>query len=298
MIASIVGHYLLDIGQITREQLHDLLKEQHKVRVKMGLIAVSEGLMTQEEAERVNRLQAIMDMRFGDIAVEERYLTEDQVEMLLKKQGNAYLSFAQALENQQIMKMEQLEQLSLDFQQDNHYTDEDMEILKSGDIERILDLYMPKGTEKYKMIASTAIRALMRLVDEDIWVKNIGLTSSWQSDKGSFQQVTGEKGFSCGLVGERDALAPIACIFGQEHFMAVDEDALDAVGELINCINGLIVTNMGEAEEGENNLELCPPYFSLKIGQAKAKELLVISVEMLRQNVDFLISLEEEIKLV
>lgn len=75
MIASIVGHYLVDIGQITKEQLHDLLKEHHKVRVKLGLIAVSEGLMTQEEADRVNRLQAIMDMRFGDIAVEERYLT-------------------------------------------------------------------------------------------------------------------------------------------------------------------------------------------------------------------------------
>ena len=46
MIASIIGHYLVDIGQITREQLHDLLKEHHKVRVKLGLIAVSEGLIS------------------------------------------------------------------------------------------------------------------------------------------------------------------------------------------------------------------------------------------------------------
>ncbi|MBQ9989760.1 MAG: hypothetical protein IJP31_02270 [Lachnospiraceae bacterium] len=298
MIASIVGHYLLEIGQITREQLHDLLKEQHKVRVKLGLIAVSEGLMTQEEAERVNRLQAIMDMRFGDIAVEERYLTEEQVEQLLKKQGNAYLSFAQALENQQIIKMEQLEQLALDFQQDRHYTDEDMETLKSGDIDRILRFYMPKGSERYEMIASTAVKTLMRLVDEDIWVKEIHLTDSWKSGKGSFQQVTGSNGFSCGLVGERDALAPIACIFGQEHFMAVDEDALDAVGELVNCINGLVATNMSETGLSTGDLELCPPYFSLEIGQAEAKELLVISMEILRQNVDFLISLGGEIKII
>ena len=67
-----------------------ILNEQQKVRVKLGLIAVAEGLMTQEEADRVNQLQAVMDRRFGDIAVEKGYLTEGQVNSLLKKQGNAY----------------------------------------------------------------------------------------------------------------------------------------------------------------------------------------------------------------
>lgn len=295
MIASIVGHYLVDIGQITREQLHDLLKEHHKTRVKLGLIAVSEGLMTQEEAERVNRLQAIMDMRFGDIAVEERYLTEEQVESLLKKQGNAYLAFAQALENQQIMKIEQLEQLSIDFQYDNHYSASDMEALKSGDIDRILNLYLPEETKKYKFIVSTALRTLMRLVDQDVWLKGVNLTSVWKTGKGAFQNVEGDAGFTCGLLGEKDSLAPIACVFGQEHFMAVDEDALDAVGELINCINGLVVTNMEKKGKG---LELCPPYFSTEINQAKAEELLVISLEVLRQSVDFVVSLNGEIVIV
>ena len=84
MIASIVGNYLKDVGLLSEEQLYDLLGEHRKVRAKLGIIAVAEGLMTQEEAERVNRLQAIMDMRFGDIAVEEGYLTEGQVETLLK----------------------------------------------------------------------------------------------------------------------------------------------------------------------------------------------------------------------
>ena len=106
MVSSIVGNYLLDQGLITAEQYKDLLREQQKVRVKLGLIAVAEGLMTQEEADKVNRLQAVMDKRFGDIAVEKGYLTSGQVEALLKKQGNAYLAFAQALENQQLMTVE------------------------------------------------------------------------------------------------------------------------------------------------------------------------------------------------
>ncbi len=293
MIASIIGHYLVDIGQITREQLHDLLKEHHKVRVKLGLIAVSEGLMTQEEAERVNRLQAIMDMRFGDIAVEERYLTEEQVESLLKKQGNAYLAFAQALENQHIIKMEQLEQLVMDFQCDNHYTASDMEALKSDDMDRILALYLPKAGERYEKIVGIALKAIMRLVDQDVWVKSACLVSSWESDKGSFQRVEGKSAFSCGLVGRADNLAPMAGVFGQEHFMAVDEDALDAVGEMVNCINGLIATKLSEKEEG---LELCPPYFFMKIGGIESKELLVISMEILERAVDFVIALDDEIR--
>lgn len=293
MIASIIGHYLVDIGQITREQLHDLLKEHHKVRVKLGLIAVSEGLMTQEEADRVNRLQAIMDMRFGDIAVEERYLTEEQVESLLKKQGNAYLAFAQALENQQIMKMEQLEQLSVDFQYDNNYTASDMEALKSDDIDRILTLYLPLEGEHYGRIAGIALKTLMRLVDQDIWLKSARLVSAWESDRGSFQKVEGKTTFSCGLVGRADALAPMAGVFGQEHFMAVDEDALDAIGEIINCINGLVVTNLSEKEEG---LELCPPYFSMDMERIESNELLAISMEILGRDVDLVIAMGDEIR--
>ena len=65
MVSSIVGNYLLEKNLITAEQLKDLMKEQQKVRVKLGLIAVAEGLMTQEEADKVNRLQAVMDKRFG-----------------------------------------------------------------------------------------------------------------------------------------------------------------------------------------------------------------------------------------
>ena len=79
------------------EDLKTQIAKQNEVRVKMGLIAVAEGMMTSEQAEEVNRLQATMDKRFGDIAVEKGYLTDEQIGNLLKKQGNAYMSFAQVL---------------------------------------------------------------------------------------------------------------------------------------------------------------------------------------------------------
>ena len=127
MVSSIVGNYLLENGLITYEQLNDLMKEQRRTRVKLGLIAVAEGLLMPEEAERINNLQSVMDMRFGDIAVEKGYLTEWEVEGLLAKQGNAYLVFAQALENQQLMSIEQLEMYMMDFQREHQLTIADIE---------------------------------------------------------------------------------------------------------------------------------------------------------------------------
>ena len=105
MISSIVGRYLLKRELLTAGQLETALVEQRKVRAKLGLIAVAEGLMTQDETEKVHKLQAVTDKRFGDIAVEKEYLTREDVEMLLNKQENAYLAFAQVLENHSLMTM-------------------------------------------------------------------------------------------------------------------------------------------------------------------------------------------------
>ena len=294
MIASIVGNYLKDVGWLTEEQLYDLLAEQKKVRAKLGIIAVAEGLMTQEEADRVNRLQAIMDMRFGDIAIEEGYLTEGQVETLLKKQGSEYLAFAQALENQQLMLIEQLEQLAIDFQYDNNFTASDMENLKSGDVDQILHLFLPLEGQKYEKIASIAIRTIMRLIDVDVCVGRGYLANRREIQNGALQEVTGRLGFTTGFVGRGNALCNMASVYGQETFNTVDEDALDAIGELVNCINGLCATAL---ENMDSTLDLCPPTFSMNSEAVVSEEMLVLPLRILRKKVDFVIALEKGIEL-
>ena len=73
MVEYILGNYLVETKKISAAQLQTVLHKQDSVRVKLGLIAVSEGFMTTEQAEEVNEIQAIRDMRFGDIAVEKGY---------------------------------------------------------------------------------------------------------------------------------------------------------------------------------------------------------------------------------
>ena len=292
MIASIVGNYLMDVGLLTEEQLHDLLVEHRRVRAKLGMIAVAEGLMTEQEADRVNRLQAIMDMRFGDIAVEEGYLTEGQVETLLKKQGSTYLAFVQAMENQKLMKLDLLEQLLIDFQYDNNLTASDMETLKGDDIDRIIELFLPLVGKKYEQIASIALRTIMRLVDQDVHISKAYLTKQKTAQNGAFQQVEGKKGFTCGMFGSGIALCPAASVFGQEYFGTADEDALDAIGELINCINGLAVTSF---DSRDGSLELCPPEYYCEMEKITAEEMLVMPLRILGKKVDFIIALNHQV---
>lgn len=293
MVSSIVGNYLIEKGLLTGEQFRDILNEQQKVRVKLGLIAVAEGLMTQEEADRVNQLQAVMDRRFGDIAVEKGYLTEGQVNSLLKKQGNAYLAFAQAMENQQLMTIEQLEQILLDYRCENNFTASDMDALKSDDVDSILPLFLPVDSEAYYGIAGTAVRTLMRLVDTGLYPDKAYIMQKTEDENGALQKVEGEKGFVSALGGKGNALQFTASVFGQEKFAAVDEDALDAIGELLNCINGLYVS---ECKDG-SSLELMPPSFKTGIQGFESRKMLVLPIHIKNDCVDLMIAIGDEIEM-
>lgn len=294
MVSSIVGNYLVEKGLITQEQLIDLLAEQRKVRVKLGLIAVAEGLMTQEEADRVNQLQAVMDKRFGDIAVEKGYLTDSQVDSLLKKQGNAYLAFAQALENQQLMSIEQLEQYLIDFQSEKGLATSDMEAIKSDDIDKILRLYLPVESDKYLNMSGVAVRTLIRLIDAELYPEKAYLASELKAENGSFQYVEGDHSISCGMAGNGDDLLHVASVFGQEEFERVDEDALDAVAELLNCINGLYAS--ARSKEGVS-MELLPPEYSVELVQVSCKEMLVLPLWIKGSKVQLLIAIDNKIEM-
>ena len=250
--------------------------------------------MTQEEADKVNRLQAVMDKRFGDIAVEKGYLTEGQVEALLKKQGNAYLAFAQALENQQLMSIEQLEQYMIDFQREYNLTGSDIEDLKSDDVDRILPLYLPGGTEKYMNVVGTALRTIMRCVDTEVYPEKAFLATSLEADNGASQLMEGERDVICAMAGKGQALLPTASIFGKEEFAEVNMDALDAIGELLNCINGLYATSLSQ---GGVSMELYPPEFSDKISGISGKEMMVVPMYIKGQKVNFVTAIDNRIEM-
>ena len=256
MVEYILGNYLVGTGKISSEQLEVVVEQLDKIRVKLGLIAVAEGMMTLAQAEEVNRLQSVMDKRFGDIAVEKGYLTDDQIGNLLKAQGNTYMSFVQSLVNEGFVKMEEIDTIFDGYREENGFTKSDMETLKSDEPERIVPLFLTPETMQYSDIVGVAVRTIIRCVDRHMYIGKASIKENCEIKNATLQEVQGEGGYVAGFEEQYGGLLKMASIFGQEDFKDMNIDALDAAGEFLNCVNGLYASalSMNGAV-----LELLPP---------------------------------------
>ncbi|MBQ7933598.1 MAG: chemotaxis protein CheX [Lachnospiraceae bacterium] len=269
MVEYILGNYLVETKKISATQLQTVLHKQDSVRVKLGLIAVSEGFMTTEQAEEVNEIQAIRDMRFGDIAVEKGYLTDEQVGKLLKEQGNTYLMFIQTLVDENLLQMSEVDGILEEFRKQHDFTNTEMEDIKRDDVDRIVPLYLPEEAQKFSELVGVAVRTLIRLIDRRIYVGPATISNCIEGEAMVCQQLEGKGGFVDCLAEDTGALLKVGSIFGQEDFMELDADVLDAAGELLNCINGLYASN--KSHEGID-LELLPPTY-IQGGSQQPKDL-------------------------
>lgn len=256
MVEYILGNYLVESNTITSDNLTAALEQMNAVRVKLGLIAVAEGFMTIEQADIVNKLQTTCDKRFGDIAVEQGYLTDEQVGKLLQEQGNTYFIFIQTLVDLDLLEMDEVDGILDAFKKAKGYTNTELEDIKSDNVDRIIPLYLTADTKKYQELVGVAIRTIIRLIDRGVYIDEPAIVKDASFDAMVSQKLQGEKNLVVALAEKSGALLELCCIFGQDDFASVDEDALDAAGEFINCLNGLYASARSRAGEF---LELFPP---------------------------------------
>ncbi len=272
MIEYILGNFLVKKEKLTDAQLQKAIYTQHKVRVKLGLIAMAEGLMTKEQTEDVHRIQAIMDKRFGDIAVERGYLTPPQVDRLLVLQGNAYLSFAQTLVNEGFLTFDDIKETMELMQKEYGFTNSDMEIMKSDNVDKIVPLFLPSGDAVYGELVGVAVRLIIRLIDSHVYIGKAFFADAYTADMLISQRIEGDKKIITSIAADGEGLLLMACPFAEEVFYVVDEEVVDAVGEFLNTVNGMYVT---AASHNELMLELVPPEYELQETVLEEKALIV-----------------------
>lgn len=258
MFDQIFGTYLVESGEISLKQMIDGINAAKNTRVKLGTIAIAEKLMTPEQAEEVNKLQAVMDCRFGDIAVEKGYLTDEQVGNLLKKQGNAYMALIENLISLQCITYEKIEECLKKYQDENGFSGSDMDDLISCDIDRVVRLFLPSNEELSDRHCALAIRTLTRIINSGAFVSKAYFTDKLEVSNVALQKLVGHHEITTAFAGCDDALLAIACPFADEEFETVDLDALDAVGEFVNCVNGLFAS---EVSKENMDLDMLPPEF-------------------------------------
>ncbi|RKM60472.1 hypothetical protein D6855_07075 [Butyrivibrio sp. CB08] len=291
MLDRLMGSYLIEQGMLTKQQLLEAYKYQEASRAKLGVIAVVEKLMNIAQAEQVNTLQASMDKRFGDIAIEKGYLTEAQVARLLELQGNAYLIFLQAIVDLGFLSMQQLEEAEKQYQSLHGFTESDMAALKTGDVEQAVPIFLDTDEQLFKDILAMGVKNMYRLVDNHVFIGKAYTARVLKDEVLGYQKIHGDQNAVVAISGRYDDVRKMAIAYTKEEFIETKEDALDAVCELINCINGLYATEQSKADV---KIELEPPNFSVNFAEATSEEMIVLPVYIRGGEIKYIIAVSKD----
>jgi len=294
MFDRIIGKYFVDSGKLQQSQLSQVYQIQESKRAKLGVIAVTEKLMTVAQAEEINALQATKDKHFGDLAIERGYLTQTQVGRLLSLQGNAFATFTSSIVDRGFMTLDDINEALNDFQRDEGYTDEQMVLLKEGDMSDIIPLFVDTENIEYKQLFTYGIKNFYRLVDTHMYVEKSYVTHSIQEECLGYQQFHGASSATVAIAGKDADLQLMAKRYTKEEFIETKEDALDAMCELINCINGLYATD--RSAQGER-IELEPPVFSSRFANISGNDLHIMPIHCDDSVVFLIVSVNSDVNI-
>ncbi|WP_408070439.1 chemotaxis protein CheX [Butyrivibrio sp. JL13D10] len=292
MFDRIMGKYLLDRGTITKAQLYTAYQVMESRRAKLGVIAVTEKLLTVAQAEEINAIQATKDKRFGDLAIERGYISEIQLGYLLSLQLNEFQTFTSALVEKQIMTLEEVDDAIRSYQQDKNLTDEQMTALKDGNPDFIVPLFTGTDDAEYNALFKYGIKNIYRLIDTHLSIDNATIAGNIKEECIAYQSFSGDVKATVALVGKNSDLQKLAKSYTKEEFIETEEDALDAMCELINCINGLYATD--RSKQGKR-IELDPPYFITRFGEISGPELHVMTVNCCDAEVRLVIAAGQDV---
>lgn len=295
MFGLYFGDYLLERNIISQSQLEEVMKQQQTSRAKLGLIAVAEKLLTTKQAEELNELQKQKNSRFGDMAIEKGYLLKEEVNYLLNLQGNSYLKFVQTLTENNIMTMDQIESALENFKNENNFSDTELEALKSGDIDRIIPVFVDTNIPLAGECITLAIRNIIRFINNNIKLKKAYMTKEYKLDSIAYQQlIIGDHELFVAFAGEDDALLKIASPFAKEEFESLDEDAFDSVCEFINCSNGLYASKLSTEDI---HIDMTPPKFNKNKTLLTDGDIYVVPIVIDRKQSDLLVVVDHKVEI-
>lgn len=294
MFGLYFGKYLVEKNRISQSQYEDIIQQQKSAHVKLGVIAVSERLLTTKQAEEINNIQKLMDRRFGDIAIEKGYLLAEEVTYLLNAQGNPYLQFVQVCSDNNIITLNEIECLLEDFKEVYNLSDSDVDALKSGDIDRIIPVFVSKNTSLCNDCISLNIRNIVRFINNSILLKKAYTVNSYDYGVLSCQRMTGDHDFFVGIASTGNELLEIANPFAKESFSQMDEDAFDSVCEFINCNNGLYAS---ELSQNDVHIDMTPPLFYKNGKLVSEDDIYVVPIVINDKQVDLLVAVDSLVRI-
>ncbi|MDY3796099.1 MAG: response regulator [Agathobacter sp.] len=291
MFIQLFGNFLVEKAVITEEQKVSFQKELQDTRVKMGTIAVADGLINEAQAEEINHAQTQQDRRFGDIAIEMGYLTDAQISDIIKKQGDSAMKFYQLLTDKAGIAMNDIEANLEEFKKAQGFTDEELDALKKDDIDKIISLYAIVRDTDIPDLASLVMRNLIRFVTSDFYFGRMKKVTDYSYSMLAGQWAVGDKkvylGF--GTSDELDGITKLAKKYAKGVTIAGSDEIYDAVCEFTNLNNGLFASAL--SEKG-TFIDMKPP--GVFLNQAISGTAYIMPVYIEGAKIDLIISTEAD----
>ena len=250
MFSQLFGNYLIEKEIIKKEEYAAAIEKQLTVRVKLGTIAIAEGLLTEEEVDTINKLQMQFDKRFGDIAVEKGLLTLEQIGDLLDKQGNPYMQFIESLTECTKLSATVLDKTLMAFQKEKGFSDADMAALKNDDLDSLIPIFAFSAKPHVTELTALVVRNINRFITRDFYIGKIKHVNSFDYCNLAGQKTVGKDNIYLAFADadNKGAFAMLASNFSGEEHTEADSNAFDAVCEFINVNSGLYASELSKKD--------------------------------------------------
>lgn len=250
MYTQYLGQYLFNNNLISANQLYELLSLEDATRVKLGVLAINSGFMSAQQVEEVHELQRTMDRRFGELAIGKGYLTQSQLDNLLSQQDSRHLGLSQAIIDKGYLTLTQLETALKQFKEDTQLSDEELRIIQSGDIDKIVPLFLNFPDNNcplfYYDYVALLLKNIIRFLDERPILSRPQPINKAIDGWLVSQEAIGLYTISTGLILDDSVLITLASRFSQEPLTHVDELAKDSICEFLNLHNGIFLINLSD----------------------------------------------------
>ena len=250
MFSQLFGNYLIEKEIIKKEEYAAAIQKQLSVRVKLGTIAIAEGLLTEEEVDTINKLQMQFDKRFGDIAIEKGLLTLEQIGDLLDKQGNPYMQFIESLTECTKLSAAVLDKTLSAFQKEKGFSDADMTALKNDNLDSLIPIFAFSAKPHVTELAGLVVRNINRFITRNFYIGKIKHVDSFDYCNLAGQKTVGNDDIYLAFADadNKGAFTMLASNFSGEEHTEADGNAFDAVCEFINVNSGLYASELSKKD--------------------------------------------------
>ena len=261
MYTQFLGNYLLQHEIVTQEQLFAAMTRLSQTHIKLGTIAIHEGLMSAKEVDECLYIQTREDKRFGEIAVERGYLTEEQVSELLSKQTPDFILLGQNLVEDQVLSYEELERVLFDYKNDAEIYDLNLDVENKDAIDAIISNFFVYAelpvSETNLMYLELMFNSLIRFVGEDFSPLTPMVLEEFPVTFGVSQGIVGSHEYITHIDCDSETAIAFASRYAKEDFLEFDEYVIAALEDFLNLHNGLFIVNASNTMSKDVSLE--PP---------------------------------------